>query len=112
MAGFASDPELLHQRSTVDQITLEIGKTLCSFLMIPEDDFDMEMSLEEMGIDSLVSIEIRNWVVATVGGDISVLEVTNTGTVSRLGVLAVASLKKKFLVVAHARFLLLLGITF
>lgn len=95
ISAIASDPQILNDTNTLDQITTEIGRTLCSFAMIPEEDMDINMSLEAMGIDSLVSIELRNWWRGTLGVDISVLEMTSAGTVGRLGILAIESLKKK-----------------
>jgi len=39
------------------------------------------MSLTSIGVDSLVSIEIRNWWRRTLGMDITVLEIINAGTI-------------------------------
>lgn len=94
----ASDPELLNQNSTLERLTMEIGRTLCSFMMVPHEDLDANTTLESLGVDSLVSIEIRNWWRGTLGVDISVLEINNAGTISRLGALAVTSLKEKFMI--------------
>lgn len=64
--------------------------------MWPEQDAEASTSLTSMGIDSLVSVEIRNWYRRTLGAEISVLEITNAGTLGRLGNLAITSLQKKY----------------
>ncbi|KAK5996225.1 Highly reducing polyketide synthase gloL [Cladobotryum mycophilum] len=92
----ASEPEMLNQTSTLERLTVEIGQSLCGFMLMPEENLDMNMTLDSMGVDSLVSIEIRNWWRGTLGVDISVLEIANAGTIARLGNLALASLKQKY----------------
>ncbi|KAK5997537.1 Highly reducing polyketide synthase gloL [Cladobotryum mycophilum] len=98
--AIASDPQILNDATTLNQITTEIGRTLCGFAMIPVETMDASMTLGAMGIDSLVSIELRNWWRGTLGVEISVLEMMSAGTISRLGVLAIKSLKKKHGLVA------------
>ncbi|KAK5996429.1 Highly reducing polyketide synthase gloL [Cladobotryum mycophilum] len=91
----ASEPDMLNDPANVELITMEIGRTICGFMLLPEEDLDITQSLTSMGIDSLVAIEIRNWYRRTFGVDISVLEIMNAGTVERLGKHAVGSLKEK-----------------
>lgn len=95
LAQIESDPETLNEQSILEKVTLEIGRALCGFMLVPETNLDINMTLDSMGVDSLVGIEIRNWWKGTLGVDISVLEITNAGTIARLGQLAVSSLKKK-----------------
>lgn len=90
-----SNPAMLNQASTLEQITMEIGRTFYSFMMLPEENLDVNMTLEKLGVDSLVGIEIRHWFRAVLGIEISVLEISNAGTIARLGTLVVASLKDK-----------------
>lgn len=86
-------PEVMDQPETLAKVTREIGLTLCRLMIMPEDLFEPAMTLDSMGVDSLVSIEIRNWWRAVLGSDISVLEITQAETVANLGVLAVHCLK-------------------
>lgn len=96
LSASASEPDMLNDPANIELITMEIGRTLCGFMLWPEEDLDITQSLGSMGIDSLVGIEIRNWWRRTLGVDISVLEIMNQGTVERLGKYAVASLKEKY----------------
>lgn len=104
LTAVAADPEMLNQAGTVAELTLELARTLCGFLMIPDEKVDANMTLDAMGVDSLVSIEIRNWWLTTIGVEISVLEITSAGTVARLGALATELLKKKYRLVPEDHF--------
>ncbi|KFY84989.1 hypothetical protein V500_08809 [Pseudogymnoascus sp. VKM F-4518 (FW-2643)] len=91
-----ANPELLREPDTVNRASWEIGRTLFGFLLLPEENLDVSMSLTSIGVDSLVSIEIRNWWRRTLGMDIMVLEVLSDGTIEGLGKLIVLSLQKKY----------------
>ncbi|KFZ19929.1 hypothetical protein V501_00401 [Pseudogymnoascus sp. VKM F-4519 (FW-2642)] len=92
-----ANPKLLREPDTVNRASWEIGRTLFGFLLLPEENLDVSMSLTSIGVDSLVSIEIRNWWRRTLGMDIMVLEVLNAGTIEGLGKkLIVLSSQKKY----------------
>lgn len=91
-----ADPSILEDPETLRRVSWEIGRTLFSFLLLPEENLDISLTLTAIGIDSLVSIEIRNWWRKILGLEITVLEITNAGTIEGLGKLAVASLKEKY----------------
>ncbi|RDA85038.1 hypothetical protein CP532_4577 [Ophiocordyceps camponoti-leonardi (nom. inval.)] len=95
ISQYEANPELLNDPDTVGQVSHEIGRILFRLLLLPEDTLDTSMSLASIGIDSLASIEIRNWWRRTLGVDKSVLEIMNAGTIEGLGKLAISSLKKK-----------------
>src|SRR5271156_5606642 len=44
----------------------------------------MDASLDELGMDSLVAVEIRSWFLKELSADVSVLEVLNSGTARAL----------------------------
>ncbi|KAK5991578.1 Highly reducing polyketide synthase gloL [Cladobotryum mycophilum] len=90
------NPEILNDPETLERASLEIGKTLFGFLMIPEENLDVEMTLSSIGVDSLVAIEIRNWWRRTLLVEITVLEIMNTGTIKGLGKLAISALAEKY----------------
>ncbi|RDA88606.1 hypothetical protein CP532_5867 [Ophiocordyceps camponoti-leonardi (nom. inval.)] len=92
----AGDPSVLDEPSRRELITKEISRTLCSYMLLDENALQLTTDFVSLGIDSLVSIEIRNWWKRAFGVDISVLEIVNAGSVKRLGEIAVASLKKKY----------------
>lgn len=88
ISSLKTTPELIYHPETLAKITAEISATLCQLMIVSEDSFNPEMTLDSMGIDSLVSIEIRNWWKREIGSEISVLEILNAGTVAGLGKVA------------------------
>jgi aryl carrier-like protein len=56
-------------------------------------DLDLSLSLIQLGVDSLVSIEIRNWWRRTLGVSISALEFMGAGSIANLGNLAAKAIK-------------------
>ncbi|KAH8678404.1 putative polyketide synthase [Xylariales sp. PMI_506] len=96
LAEAEADPEMLDRPCTLEEVSIEIGRTLFRFLLLPEEDMDIGMNLESIGVDSLLCIEIRNWWRRTLGCNITVLEIKNAATIEGLGRLAIASLQKKY----------------
>lgn len=81
----------------------EILARICSFLAMGENEqqrlkqMDVgELALEDLGVDSLVAIELRNWWKLRLGIDVSVIEILDCGTVKKLRELALAGLKARF----------------
>ncbi|KAL8969035.1 MAG: hypothetical protein Q9183_002186, partial [Haloplaca sp. 2 TL-2023] len=66
-----NDADTLGHADTVGYIALEIGKHLMNLLLRSEDDLDVTVPLAQLGLDSLVSIEMRTWWRQTFGSDIS-----------------------------------------
>lgn len=68
----------ISQTSVVKQLAFEIGRTLCGFLMRPEEEIVLDKPLSSLGVDSLVSIELRNWCRQHLNLELSVLEIMNS----------------------------------
>ncbi|KAI0402025.1 putative PKS-NRPS protein [Xylaria palmicola] len=51
-----------------------------SILQIPESREILETSLDELGMDSLIAVEIRSWFLKELGVDVPVLEILNGGS--------------------------------
>ncbi|KAL1597236.1 hypothetical protein SLS60_008818 [Paraconiothyrium brasiliense] len=96
LASVSSTPAILEEKENVDFLTQEIGKRIRSFMIQSDDQIDIKMSLSDMGVDSLVSIEIRNWWRMGLGLEISVLEIMSAGSIERLGAVAVDGLRAKY----------------
>lgn len=53
-------------------------------LMMPTEDLDTSLSLGAYGVDSLVAIEIRNWVLREARADVSIFDVLNAPSLRSL----------------------------
>ncbi|KAL8986990.1 MAG: hypothetical protein Q9169_008733, partial [Polycauliona sp. 2 TL-2023] len=68
---------------------------LMNLLLRSDDDLDVTIPLAQLGLDSLVSIEMRTWWRQTFGSDISVLQLLGLGTLEELGKYAVEQMLTK-----------------
>jgi acyl carrier protein len=96
LAKVNGDFEMLKAKSSVSFIAKEIGLTLFSFLLRPEEELDITQPMGSVGVDSLVSIELRNWFQREMGIDISVLEILNAASLEDLGNMAAKKLMANF----------------
>ncbi|KAK8124385.1 fatty acid synthase S-acetyltransferase [Apiospora kogelbergensis] len=94
LARAKGDPETLQKPETVGYLALEIGKQLMNLLLRPDDDLDVTLPVQQLGLDSLVGIELRNWWRQTFRFDVSVLQLLGFGTLEELGRQAAVGLLK------------------
>lgn len=85
LATARSQPDVLRTAESRKFIATEIGKKLFDMLLRPVDDLDITLSLADLGMDSLVAIEMRSWWKQVFKTDISVLEMLGQGTLEALG---------------------------
>lgn len=78
-----------------EYLAKEVGRTLYGFMMKSSEDIEMDQPLSALGLDSLVSIELRNWCRKQIGFDISILEIMQ-GTLRDIGKKALDSLVAKY----------------
>jgi hypothetical protein len=71
-----------------------IGKTLLGF-MLSDEEPDLGMSVAALGMDSLISIELRNWIRQRIGVEVSVIEIMGAASVMRLGSLVQGKLLER-----------------
>lgn len=76
-------------------LTNAIGIRIYQFMMQPAEDLNPSISLKSLGVDSLITIEIRNWWRRNLGIEISVLEILDASTIEALGELATQRLRAK-----------------
>jgi acyl carrier protein len=64
---------------------MEIGNKLFGLLLLGNAEVDITMSTADMGLDSLVAVELRAWWKLNFGFEISTLEMLSMGTLEALG---------------------------
>lgn len=93
-----SEPTELDSPSTLTLIAREIASRLFSLLSRELDQADegflASVSLESLGIDSLMTIEVRNWWKRTFCSQISSMQLVNAGNFLQLAALAITQLKE------------------
>ena len=94
-----TNPSTLNSEASVDFLARQIAMRLFTFLLRTVEDestIDINLSLSDVGLDSLVAIEMRAWWKNIFSFDISVLEMLGTGSIVALGKHAANGLKARF----------------
>lgn len=89
-------PEMLTADATIDFLAGEIGATLFNFMMRGDEEPDLNVPLAQVGVDSLVSIELRNWFRQKVGVPFTVVEIVGAGSIKDLGKMTAEKLAEKY----------------
>lgn len=87
MSAATADPARLRSAECIDFLVEQIDSRLKGFLMVHDKEIDRNATLNDVGLDSLVAIELRNWWRQNLGSDISVLELLNAN-LQQLGIIA------------------------
>ncbi|CAI6083821.1 unnamed protein product [Clonostachys chloroleuca] len=85
MAQAKSDPSLFTKPGSAEMLAREIGKKLFALLLKPDDEPSLTAGLAELGLDSLIAVEMRAWWRQVFGLDISVLEMLAMGSLGAMG---------------------------
>ena len=85
LAMIRKDPNILRSEGTAELLAVEIGKKLLSLVMAKDTEIDITMSTADLGLDSLVAVELQAWWKLNFGFDISTLEMLSMGTLDALG---------------------------
>ena len=92
----SKNPAVLDLPDSITFLAKETGTTLFGFMMRGDEEPALDTPLVNLGVDSLVSIELRNWFRQKVGAEFTVLEVVNSNSITHLGEQAAAKLKEKY----------------
>ncbi|KAF4825322.1 Highly reducing polyketide synthase FUM1 [Colletotrichum tropicale] len=74
----------LQSGETTEFLATHIGKTLCKFQLRQDTDLDFHAPLSDLGLDSLVGIEVRAWIRQWMGVDLATLEITRSKNLEQL----------------------------
>lgn len=85
LATIRHDEAALKDPDTAKTLAYEIGRKLFSLVLRSDDEIQTSASLADLGMDSLVAIEMRSWWRATFGFNISMLELLGMGNLDALG---------------------------
>ncbi|KAG5950724.1 Type I Iterative PKS [Claviceps sorghi] len=90
------DSAILKTDASVNMLANEIGKKLLGFLLKSADDLSTSVPLSQLGMDSLVGVEMRSWWRQAFGFDIGHLELLGMTSLDELGKHAAKGLLKLF----------------
>ncbi|KAJ5770265.1 Acyl transferase/acyl hydrolase/lysophospholipase [Penicillium nucicola] len=88
VSSAASDSSILTEPTAAGFVATEIAKWVFDLLMKPVDDdseIDVSRSLVDVGLDSLAAVEMRSWLKASLGLNISVLEIMAVPSLAAMG---------------------------
>ncbi|KAH8728017.1 hypothetical protein GQ44DRAFT_757464 [Phaeosphaeriaceae sp. PMI808] len=85
IASVKKDPTLLGSKETADFLAAEIGKKLFNLVLAGDQEVDITMRTADIGLDSLVAVELQAWWKLNFGFDISTLEMLSMVTLEALG---------------------------
>lgn len=85
LASCKADTSLLKSSDVAKIFSIEIGKKLFDLLLKPQEDLNTTWALIDLGLDSLVALELRSWWKQVFGFDITVLVMMGMGSLDALG---------------------------
>ena len=80
-----ADASILKTPEAAQTLATEIGRKLCVLLNMPDQEVNISLGLADLGMDSLIAIDMRQWWKQTFRFDVSVLEMLGMGTLEVLG---------------------------
>ncbi|TID02204.1 Highly reducing polyketide synthase cla2 [Colletotrichum higginsianum] len=101
LASTARDPAVLDADATADFLAREVDRTLYGFMLRDTGDediaaLDVSQSLKDIGVDSLVGIELRNWFRQALSLEVMVLQMMEAPSLLALGARMTQMLREKF----------------
>jgi len=87
---------ILAEEASIDFLAIETGQKIHDFLLKPDAEVNVELTLSQIGLDSLTAIELRRWFRQAFGLQISVLEIMGSGSLRQLGGVIAGKLSEKY----------------
>jgi NAD(P)-dependent dehydrogenase (short-subunit alcohol dehydrogenase family)/acyl carrier protein len=94
--GISSNIVLIQSAETATFFGAEMGRAVLEFIMREDSELDLQASLAAVGLDSLVSLELRGWIRRWIGIDLPSLEITRCENLQALGVIVQSKLVEKY----------------
>ena len=86
----ASVPQLLKQANTAEELATTAAtclmERLSNVLMVPLEEMTVKKSVASYGLDSLVAVEVRNWIAKEMGAKVPLLSLMNSPSIETLAV--------------------------
>ncbi|KAI2627830.1 hypothetical protein GGR54DRAFT_636951 [Hypoxylon sp. NC1633] len=100
LSDAATDPGCLDTEASADFLAREVGRTILGFMLkdIGDDEsasLDVNLSLKDLGVDSLVGIELRNWFRQSLGLEVTVIQLMESPSLLALGARVAQMLKER-----------------
>ena len=92
----SSTPEILREDSTREVIAVAINSALSSFLLKSEEGVSLDRSLDSIGVDSLVAMELRNWVQRKFNVEIGIFNIIHSASLLALADLVAQALLARY----------------
>lgn len=91
------DPNVLQSSEALTIVAREIGKAILGLLLRPSEGvkLGLDTKADELGLDSMVAVEMRAWWKRSFGGEISILEILSAGTIGALAKKAIDGLESR-----------------
>lgn len=86
---------LLQAQATLNLFATEIGRKIQEYLLRPDEKIERQSKLSEMGVDSLLSVELARWFSSAFGIRMGVLEIVGSGNLERLAALTARKMLQK-----------------
>lgn len=102
VAGSGSSGDPLHftiaaapnQDGVVKVVTTALVEKMSEMFSLPADGIDENQSLSYYGVDSLVAVEVRNWIMLAAKADVSIFDVVQSASVVELARKVAETIKK------------------
>ena len=70
-----------------ESVAMKLKSKICSLLMLPEEDLDPKKAVVSYGLDSLVAVELRNWIAKEAGAGIQLMDLMTSRSLGDLAAL-------------------------
>ena len=87
---------LLQASDTTAYLASELGKALYELIMREGDEPNLDAPLATVGLDSLVSLELKGWIRRWLGVEVATLEILNCVNMRALGAIVQVKLLEKY----------------